>query len=285
MINIFFNDWQISARYNRAPQQADHLSRRVALSGLLPAEWTWKLLLKFGTNVDIIPLEEENGVFAATLTRDNLPFKGNYTVQIKGECGELDRHTNQTVMFVGETISGDAHWPTLPTEFTQAESRILAAANRAESAAIHQPTIIDSTWWIWNPETGVYEDTGEGASAFAVTINTDTMTADKTSAEIYAAYTAGMSVHAIVPEQNLSLPLVRCSEDVAEFYAVTGGNAQFNVLTIYGSEVGIMGGAVNPETPDEEYVRMLIDTDMLPAVYNADGAILTDENGNVILRY
>lgn len=167
-------------------------------------------------------------------------------------------------------------------------NKVLSAANRVESAAIHQPTIIDSTWWVWNPDTGVYEDTGEAASAFTVTVTADPdagFVADKTSAEIYAAYTAGMSVHAIVPEQNLSLPLVRCSEGVAEFYAVTGGNAQFNVLTIYGSEVGMMGGAVNPETPDEEYVQLLIETDMLPAVYNADGKILTDSNGNVVLRY
>lgn len=32
-------------------------------------------------------------------------------------------------------------------------------------------------------------------------------------------------------------------------------------------------------------VESLIETDMLPAVHDASGAILTDENGNVILRY
>lgn len=36
---------------------------------------------------------------------------------------------------------------------------------------------------------------------------------------------------------------------------------------------------------DTEYLQLLADTDMLPAIYDADGAILTDENGNVILRY
>lgn len=34
-----------------------------------------------------------------------------------------------------------------------------------------------------------------------------------------------------------------------------------------------------------EQIEMLIEADMLPAVYNESGAILTDENGNVILRY
>lgn len=36
---------------------------------------------------------------------------------------------------------------------------------------------------------------------------------------------------------------------------------------------------------DVEQISMLINTDLLPAVHDADGAILTDENGNVILRY
>ena len=46
-------------------------------------------------------------------------------------------------------------------------------------------------------------------------------------------------------------------------------------------------GNVEIETnPDElEQIAMLTEADMLPAVHDADGAILTDENGNVILRY
>ena len=34
-----------------------------------------------------------------------------------------------------------------------------------------------------------------------------------------------------------------------------------------------------------EQLQMLIETDMLPAVHDETGKILTDENGNVILRY
>lgn len=36
---------------------------------------------------------------------------------------------------------------------------------------------------------------------------------------------------------------------------------------------------------DAEVLTMLIDTDMLPAVHDTSGAILTDQNGNIILRY
>lgn len=36
---------------------------------------------------------------------------------------------------------------------------------------------------------------------------------------------------------------------------------------------------------DAEQLAMLIEADMLPAIYDSNGAILTDENGNIILRY
>ena len=36
---------------------------------------------------------------------------------------------------------------------------------------------------------------------------------------------------------------------------------------------------------DTETLNLLIEEDMLPAVYNAGGEILTDQNGNIVLRY
>lgn len=36
---------------------------------------------------------------------------------------------------------------------------------------------------------------------------------------------------------------------------------------------------------DAEQIEILIDTDMLPAVHDDSGAILTDEKGNIVLRY
>lgn len=38
------------------------------------------------------------------------------------------------------------------------------AANRAEEAAVHGPIIHDGTWWLWNPDTMQYEDSGCKAS-------------------------------------------------------------------------------------------------------------------------
>lgn len=39
------------------------------------------------------------------------------------------------------------------------------------------------------------------------------------------------------------------------------------------------------DSSDTEQIALLIDTDMLPAVHDASGAILTDQSGNIILRY
>lgn len=51
-------------------------------------------------------------------------------------------------------------------------------------------------------------------------------------------------------------------------------------------EVGKLNEAIAglPKSDDEE-IEMLIAADLLPATTDASGAILTDENGNVILRY
>lgn len=46
----------------------------------------------------------------------------------------------------------------------------------------------------------------------------------------------------------------------------------------------VVGGNASGGNVDEQ-LSALIDTDMLPAVHDVNGAILTDENGNIILRY
>lgn len=48
---------------------------------------------------------------------------------------------------------------------------------------------------------------------------------------------------------------------------------------------GSSGSGAGAGLSDLEQIAMLIDVDMLPAVHDSEGAILTDENGNVILRF
>lgn len=50
-------------------------------------------------------------------------------------------------------------------------------------------------------------------------------------------------------------------------------------------DIGILiAGKIHPVIVSDTQLEMLIAEDMLPAVHE-NGAILTDENGNVILRY
>ena len=42
---------------------------------------------------------------------------------------------------------------------------------------------------------------------------------------------------------------------------------------------------ISEEAVNTRAFNLLIEEDMLPAVRNADGAILTDQNGNIVLRY
>lgn len=85
--------------------------------------------------------------------------------------------------YAGETVVKTETWPTVvdkalgeagetPPEparswvdrALRAGEAATAAAERAEAAAIRQPVIQNGTWWIWDPGTNTYRDTGESAS-------------------------------------------------------------------------------------------------------------------------
>lgn len=52
---------------------------------------------------------------------------------------------------------------------------------------------------------------------------------------------------------------------------------------VIGADGNVVPGSVT--LSEEETLSLLIEEDMLPAVYNADGAILTDQNRKIVLRY
>lgn len=53
----------------------------------------------------------------------------------------------------------------------------------------------------------------------------------------------------------------------------------------YADKALSVGGAGGALMDDNAQLAMLIEADMLPAVHDEDGKILTDENGKIILRY
>lgn len=147
---IVFNNWNISLTGPIA-RQYDNLTRRIDAIGNFPDGYSWELLLQFGKNFDIISLTKTDEGYGTELTSDNLAFSGTYTIQLRGTQGEKVRHTNIIQTVVPESLSGDAQWPTLPTEFSQAEARIRELNE-------HPPVPGENGFWlIWNPDTDQYE--------------------------------------------------------------------------------------------------------------------------------
>ena len=165
-----FDNWALIADGKLLARERDNLTTTLLVSGDLPQGWTWDLLVTAGQNRNIIRLEEMTGGVGVVLTAEMLAEQGYYRMQLRGTRGEEVKHTNITSVYVGESMSGDKMWPTIPSEFTQLEARVNANADRAEDAAqaaedaaIRQPypNPDTGTWWTWDAETGAYKDTGE----------------------------------------------------------------------------------------------------------------------------
>ena len=154
---IIFKDWTISITDGILGRQYDNLSRRIDVTGDLPGGWDWAMLVRCGGQEDVILLDAVEGGVGADLTADNLSQEGYYAFQLRGTLhsdGETVRHTNIVRTYVPESLTGNGSWPSVPTEFTQMEQRILAAADR-------YPTVgSNGNWMIWDVDAGGYKDTG-----------------------------------------------------------------------------------------------------------------------------
>lgn len=131
--------------------QYDNLTDVLQVTGTVPAGWSWDLMVQCGTNLNIIPMEQaEDGSLSVTLTAEMIPLTGYYTMQLRATQGELVKYTNQFQAYVGASLSGDAQWPTVPTEFTQVEQNILDLNQ-------HPPYPGDEGYWMtWDLESGAY---------------------------------------------------------------------------------------------------------------------------------
>ena len=150
---IQFSNWTISALCGEViARQYDNLSRTLTVMGDLPAGWDWAMLVECRGNFNIITLSPVEGGVGATLTDDMLALSGYYTMQLRGTQGDVVRHTNQIQVFIPDSLSGDAQWPEVPSEFTQVEQTIIAINNNPPKPGP------DGNWLIYNPETGEYEE-------------------------------------------------------------------------------------------------------------------------------
>lgn len=132
---IIFDDWTISARGAPIARQYDNLSRCLIVTGDIPDGWEWAMLVAYKDNLNILALEPMEGGIGVALTDDMIPYDGYYRLQLRGTRGEEIRHSNIVRTFIPQSLSGNAQWPTIPSEFTQLEERVQQAADQAKQSA------------------------------------------------------------------------------------------------------------------------------------------------------
>lgn len=147
---ITFDNWHLASDGAVLAMQFDNKSRLLEVLGDLPQDWTWTMLVAVGQALDVISMDVVPGGLEAVLTAETLSLSGYYSMQLKGVRGDVVRHTNVIRVPVQNSLSGDAQWPTIPTEFTEIEQNILDLNQ-------HPPYPGDSGYWMtWDLASGVY---------------------------------------------------------------------------------------------------------------------------------
>lgn len=151
---IVFNNWQITHTGDILARQYDNLSRTLLVNGV-PEGYDWKMMVRVDEHFDIIDLPPMKDGVGVVLTEDQLSVSGYYKLQLVGTLqadGVTTRHTNVLTVYVGPSMSGDANWPTVPSEFSQIESNI--------KELNEHPSIPGENgfWLVWDLETHSYAE-------------------------------------------------------------------------------------------------------------------------------
>ena len=149
-MELLFENWKVRVQGEPIPHQYDNEVWELSLRGYLPAGWSWQAMIGQGEHLDIIDLPlTENGA-AARLTAKNLALSGPYVIQIRGTNGTQVRHSNLIRVYIPGSLSGDAVWPSLPTAFSQTETRIREMGS-------HPPMPgAEGYWLLWDPDKKQY---------------------------------------------------------------------------------------------------------------------------------
>lgn len=156
---LLFNDWVLSKpQGGLLGYQYDNLTRELVVQGDLPEGWTWDILVSASGKGDTWPLALGDGQASITLTDDNLSVRGEYYLQLRGtkgdQVGDQVRHTNVITAYNSRSLSGAGQWPTLPTEWIQAEKDI-------KELNAHPPVPGSNGYWLlWDLSSHSYQESG-----------------------------------------------------------------------------------------------------------------------------
>lgn len=150
---LLFSDWVLSKpQGGLLGYQYDNLTRKLVVQGDLPEGWTWDMLVSASGNSDTWPLALGDGQVSITLTDDNLSVRGEYYLQLRGTNGDQVRHTNVITAYNSRSLSGTGQWPTLPTEWIQAEKDI-------KELNAHPPVPGSNGYWLlWDLSSHSYQE-------------------------------------------------------------------------------------------------------------------------------
>ena len=181
---IRLDNWRVTLEVGdrELGYESDHLHRRLEIAADLDAGWGVKLDMALGKAKNVVDLERTGDVLWVDLTRDILAADGLYRCQLRGLKGDTVAHSNQFELLVSGSINAVEAFPSVePSELAQMEARVtqakadaVAAADRAEAAAVHPPKLSgDQTWMVWDLESGAYQDTGIYSGGAAPNIGPD----------------------------------------------------------------------------------------------------------------
>lgn len=181
---IRLDNWRVTLEVGdrELGYESDHLHRRLEIAADLDAGWAVKLDMALGKAKNVVDLERTGDVLWVDLTRDILASDGLYRCQLRGLKGDTVAHSNQFELLVSGSINAAEAFPSVePSELAQMEARVtqakaaaVAAADRAEAAAVHPPKLSgDQTWMVWDLESGAYQDTGVYSGGAAPNIGPD----------------------------------------------------------------------------------------------------------------
>ena len=149
---LTFSNWKITKPSGTLGYQYDNLTRELVVQGDLPEGWTWDVLVSASGNSDTWPLALGDGQASITLTDDNLSVRGEYYLQLRGTKGDQVRHTNVITAYNSRSLSGAGQWPTLPTEWIQAEKDI-------KELNAHPPVPgSNGYWFLWDLSSHSYQE-------------------------------------------------------------------------------------------------------------------------------
>ena len=150
---LLFSDWVLSKpQGGLLGYQYDNLTRELVVQGDLPEGWTWDMLVSASGKGDTWPLALGDGQASITLTDDNLSVRGEYYLQLRGTNGDQVRHTNVITAYNSRSLSGAGQWPTLPTEWIQAEKDI-------KELNAHPPVPGSNGYWLlWDLSSHSYQE-------------------------------------------------------------------------------------------------------------------------------